>query len=110
MKKKGISNQIKQAPVPNSFIPKGYATDNLLSQIITSKYQYGLPLYRQETMFKQYSIELSRKTTTDWMKKSADILQVLYDRIRQQLLKHSVIHADERVKIRKKKQSSAITV
>ena len=41
---------IKQAPVPHSVIPKGYATPSLLSQIVTSKYQYGLPLYRQEAM------------------------------------------------------------
>lgn len=61
----GISNSVKQALVPNSFIPKGYATLSLLSQIITSKYQYGLPLYRQEDMFKQHGIELSRKTTAD---------------------------------------------
>lgn len=52
----GTCNQVKQAPVPSSVIPKGYATPSLLSQIITSKYQYGLPLYRQETMFKQYGI------------------------------------------------------
>lgn len=42
--KEGISNTVKQAPVPHSVIPKGYATPSLLSQIITSKYQYGLPL------------------------------------------------------------------
>lgn len=91
----GTCNQVKQAPVVPSVIPKGYATPSLLSQIITSKYQYGLPLYRQESMFKQYGIELSRKTTADWMMKSADILQILYDRLRQHLLKQSVIHADE---------------
>ena len=36
-------------------------------QVITSKYQYGLPLHRQEAMFKQYGIEMSRKTLSDWM-------------------------------------------
>lgn len=91
----GTSNQIKQAPMPNSVIPKGYATPSLLAQIITSKYQYGLPLYRQETMFKQYGIELSRKTTSDWMMKCGDILQILYDRLKTIQLKQAVIHADE---------------
>jgi transposase len=38
--------EIKQAPVPSSLIPKSFATASLISQIITSKYQYGLPLYR----------------------------------------------------------------
>lgn len=93
--KNGTRNTIKQAPVPHSVIPKGYATASLLSQIITSKYQYGLPLYRQEAMFKQYGIELSRQTMADWMMRSADILQILYDHLRQILLKQAVIHADE---------------
>lgn len=91
----GTSNQIKQAPMPSSVIPKGYATPSLLAQIITSKYQYGLPLYRQEAMFKQYGIELSRKTTSDWMMKCGEILQVLYDRLKNIQLQQPVIHADE---------------
>jgi len=57
----GIKNEIEIAPLPVSPIPKGIATPSLLSQIITSKYQYGLPLYRQESMFKQYRIALGRK-------------------------------------------------
>ncbi|MCL1128076.1 IS66 family transposase zinc-finger binding domain-containing protein, partial [Shewanella surugensis] len=50
----GTQANIKQAPVPASPIPKGFATASLLSQIITSKYQYALPLYRQEMLFKQH--------------------------------------------------------
>jgi transposase len=93
--KDGISNSIKQAPVPASIIPKGYATPSLLSQIITSKYQYGLPLYRQESLFKQYGIDLSRKTMADWMIRSQLALQILYERLREILLQQSVIQADE---------------
>ena len=46
-------------------------------------------------MFKQYGIELSRRTTAQWMKKCADILQILYDKLRRKLLEQSVIYADE---------------
>tara|TARA_R110000765_G_scaffold423900_1_gene533519 strand:- start:69 stop:1565 length:1497 start_codon:yes stop_codon:yes gene_type:complete len=93
--KDGTHNTIKQAPVPPSVIPKGYATPSLLSQIVTSKYQFGLPLYRQEAMFKQYGIELSRKTMADWMLKCADLLTPLYDRLHELILKQGVIAADE---------------
>jgi transposase len=93
--KQGTRNTIKQAPVPHSVIPKGYATPSLLSQIITSKYQYGLPLYRQEAMFKQYGIALSRKTMASWIMRCSDILQVLYDRLKAIQLEQPVIHADE---------------
>ena len=87
--------EIKQAPVSPAIIPKGIATPSLLSQIVTSKYQYGLPLYRQEAMFKQYGIDLSRKTMADWMIRCSESLEVLYNQLRQILLQQSVIQADE---------------
>ncbi|MBR7890325.1 IS66 family transposase [Marinomonas sp. A79] len=86
---------IKQAPMPASIIPKGIATPSLLSQVITGKFQYSLPLYRQETMFKQYGIELSRQTMSDWMQKCSAALQPLYDRLHTILLEQPVIQADE---------------
>jgi transposase len=46
-------------------------------------------------MFKQYGIELSRKTTAQWMMKCADILQILQDTLRKRLLEQPVIYADE---------------
>jgi len=46
--------------MPSTPIPKGIATASILSQLITAKYQYGLPLYRQETLFNDYGITLSR--------------------------------------------------
>ncbi|GAA4875592.1 IS66 family transposase [Ferrimonas pelagia] len=89
------SVEVKQAPPAKSVIPKGIATPSLLSQIVTSKYQYGLPLYRQEAMFKQYGIDLSRKTMSDWMMRSADALRPLYERLRQELLNEPILQADE---------------
>lgn len=87
--------EIKQAPVPASPIPKSFATASLLSQIITSKYQYSLPLYRQENLFKEYGIDLSRQTMSGWLLKSADLLKALYDKLHQILLQQNVIQADE---------------
>lgn len=49
----GIAVKIKQAPVSPSPIPKRIITASPLSQIITSKYLYSLPLYQQENLFKQ---------------------------------------------------------
>ncbi|WP_345530738.1 IS66 family transposase, partial [Thalassotalea piscium] len=93
--KTGTSNPIKQALMPVSPIPKGIATASLLSQLITSKYQYGLPLYRQESLFKQYGIALSRQTMSDWMLKSAALFPPLIKRLKEELRKQAVIHADE---------------
>jgi transposase len=93
--KTGTKNNIKQAQMPLMPINKGMATSSLLSQIITSKYQYALPLHRQEMMFKQYGIELSRKTMSDWVLKSATLFEPLIKRLRETLLTQPVVHADE---------------
>ena len=91
----GTHANIKQAPVPASPIPKGFATPSLLSQLITSKYQYALPLYRQETLFKQHGIALSRQTMADWMMKSASLFKPLCHLLHHHLLIQGVLHADE---------------
>jgi transposase len=91
----GTEVAIKIAPVPPTPIPKSFATASLLAQIITSKYQYALPLYRQESLFKQYGIELSRKTMASWMMRSAHLLEPIYQQLQQIQLQQSVINADE---------------
>jgi len=91
----GTEVKIKIAPVPVSPIPKSIATASLLSQIIINKYQYALPLYRQESLFKQYKIELGRQTMASWMLKLTPLLNRVYQRYRQILLQQSVIHADD---------------
>ena len=91
----GEQTKIQLASLPARPIPKSIATSSLLAQIITSKYQYALPLYRQESLFKQHGIELSRSTMSIWMLKSAALLQPVYDRLKEGLLQQPVIQADE---------------
>jgi transposase len=93
--KNGTANHIKIAPMPSTPIPKGIATASLLSQLITAKYQYGLPLYRQEKMFNDYGISLPRQTMSDWLLRSSKLLMPLYEVLKQKLLEQAVIHADE---------------
>jgi len=66
-----------------------------LSQIITCKYQFGLPLYRQETMLSDIGIELSRQTMSSWILRCATLLEPLYMRLKEVLLAEPAIHADE---------------
>jgi len=91
----GTEVKIKIAPVPKTPIPKSIATPSLLAQVITSKYQYALPLYRQEQMFRQFDIDLNRKTLAEWMIRCGDLLEPVYRRMKDRLLLQSVIQADE---------------
>ena len=86
---------IKQKKMPPSVIEKSYATPSLHSLIITNKFQFSLPLYRQEKLFAQYNIHLSRQTQSEWMIKCASALMRVYQHLKQHLLKQFTIHTDE---------------
>lgn len=93
--KHGTETNIKIVPVQPGILPKSIATPSLLAQIISAKFQFGLPLYRQEAMFKQYGIELNRQTMSRWMLKVSDRLRPLYGRMHELLLKQPALWADE---------------
>lgn len=76
-------------------IPKSNASPGLLAHIAVAKYQDGLPLYRMETVFKRLGISLPRNTQANWMIKSSQLLQPLYNLLNDQLLNSGYIHMDE---------------
>jgi transposase len=91
----GTEVAIQIADVPSTIIPKSMATPSLLAQIISSKMHYGLPLYRQEKMFAQAGIELSRQTMSRWLITCADKLEPLLTLMKNMLLQQPVLWADE---------------
>jgi transposase len=91
----GTQVSIQIADVPDSVIPKSMATPSLLAQIVSNKMHYGLPLYRQEKMFSEAGIELSRQTMSRWLITCADKLQSLMLLMKAELLKQPVLWADE---------------
>jgi transposase len=94
--KNGTKTPIKQAPSVASILPKSYATPSIIAQLITAKYQHGLPLYRQEVIFSQLGIDLCRQTMSDWLIKIANVLHpILYEYWHKLLLQQDVIKADE---------------
>ena len=90
----GGFRQAKRDPDP---IPKSFASSGLLAQIVVSKYEDALPLYRQEKIFARYQIDLNRTTMARWMIQCARLARPLYNLMHEQLLETEVIHADETV-------------
>ena len=93
--KQGEKNTVVMAAAPSSIIPKSFATPSLLAQIIANKYYYALPLYRQESLFSQSGIKLSRKTMSQWILKCAEKLEPLIALLKETLLVQEVLFADE---------------
>lgn len=81
--------------MPKQPIPKSIAGPGLLAYITTAKYQDALPLYRQENAFKRLGVALSRQTMANWMVKTAELCQPLYNLMQDHLLDSGYLHMDE---------------
>lgn len=86
---------LTQAPVPAQVIDKGMATPGLLAQVLVAKYADHLPLYRQERIFERAGLKLARSTLAEWVGACGVHLQPLADALRDAILSHRVVHADE---------------
>lgn len=84
-----------QAPVPAQIIDKGIPTAGLLAQVVVAKYSDHLPLYRQERIFGRAGVEIPRSTLAQWVGICGVRLQPLVDALKGEILRHSVLHADE---------------
>ena len=94
----GTSATIAKAPMPKPTIPHSIASESAIAYVITQKYQFGLPLYRQEQQWKMLGIQISRQTMANWVIDSSERwLTLIYNRMRQYLLERDIIHADESV-------------
>lgn len=84
-----------QAPVAPHIIDKGMPTTGLLAQVLVAKYADHMPLYRQEGIFERAGMAIARSTLAQWVGMCGVQLQPLVDALREELLTHAVLHADE---------------
>ena len=83
---------------PKPLMKHSMASPSSVATVMTRKYADGLPLARQEKIWKREGIELSRATMANWVIKcSADWLKPVYRRMKHYLLDGKVIHGDETV-------------
>lgn len=87
---------VVEVPQPNPVIKGSFASAEAIAHLMAQKFVMHSPLYRQEQELKQKGIELSRQTMSNWFITASRMwLEPLYDRLKEQLLKESVLHADE---------------
>jgi transposase len=91
-----LKSKMYKADMKDSIIFKSFASPSLLSYIIDNKFNKGLPLYRQEVMFNQIGLKLSRQTMANWMiKLYSEYLKKMTDYMHKVLLQSDYLHADE---------------
>lgn len=90
--------EIYKPAIPAPLLPHSYASASVVTDVLVRKYVDGMPLYRQEQMWKRMGVALRRGTMANWMILISDIyLKPFWLRIQEELLSQAVIHADETV-------------
>ena len=86
---------IQAAPLPAQIIDKGIPAPGLLAQVVIAKHDDHLPLYRQEEIYARSGVHIPRSSMAQWVGICGVRLAPLADALREYILSHGVIHADE---------------
>jgi transposase len=83
------------AQLPSMPIEKGMAGSSLLSWIIIEKFVYHMPLHRLIQKFSREGIKIPPATISDWVRQTCHLLELLYEKLIEQVLKQTYLQADE---------------
>ena len=91
-----ITTPIKTAAADPAVIKGSIATPEAIAHIMTQKFVMYSPLYRQEQEYGRAGVPLSRQTMSNWLLKATALwLKPVYERMKAELLKQDILHADE---------------
>lgn len=86
---------IIQAPAPRRMIEGGMATTSFIAWIVTQRFAWYLPIYRQTQMLAGHGLTLDRSTAVRWVQRAAWWLEGIYDRQLAFIHRQGRIHVDE---------------
>lgn len=89
------SGGILIADLPSQVLPRSNAGASLLAHLLVSKYQDHLPFYRQLEIFKRQKIILAASSVNGWFSDSVDLLKLLYETLKKEVLSCDYIQIDE---------------
>ena len=89
--KRKDNGQIVCPPAPPAVLGKSLADVSLLACMAIDKFRYHLPLYRQHQRMQAAGVRLARSTLTNWMHRTADLLEPIYQAQVESTLKREVL-------------------
>ena len=91
----GEANIVKAAKEP-ALLPGSFASAEAVAYLAAQKFVMYSPLYRLQQEFERQGLKLSRQTMANWLLNTSEKwLRPVYDTLREQLRKETVLHADE---------------
>ena len=89
------SSHILQAPAPVPVLGGGHVAADFLAGVLTDKFVYHIPEYRQVKMYAEAGVKLSTSTLNDWVHRTAGKLYPLYETLIDDILQSDYLQVDE---------------
>ena len=84
-----------QVPAPSRPIDGSMAGAGLLANVLVSKFDDHLPLYRQNEIFARLGADIPDSTLVDWCGRACQVLAPLADRIAAKVTASDLLNADD---------------
>src|SRR5215475_4924577 len=94
IKRKG-TEVLSCPPAPPAVFEKSFADVSVLADLLIEKFVFHLPLYRQHQRLLQAGIRLSRGTLTQWVQRTAELLEPIYYALLSSILQSWLLVMDE---------------
>lgn len=92
---KGCEGTMRLSRMPLQPIPQSIAAPGLLAMVIDAKFNRHMPLFRQEAVFKDAGLSLTRGTLSHWLSKSSDLVAPLVKLMTADIVEYDIAYADE---------------
>ena len=86
---------LKVTPAPARIIPRGLLSEAAQAWVITSKYQFGMPLYRQAALLRRFGGELASNTLAAGVVRIGQAVQPIINLLRDHLLESDLVYGDK---------------
>jgi transposase len=86
--------QVIAAQKPFQPIDKGFPAPGLIAHVGVAKFDWHLPLYRQERIYRAQGLPIARSSMSRWLKGGADMLDLIVGRMHQLALSSRLIQSD----------------
>jgi transposase len=88
------TEELSCPPAPPAVLEKSFADVSILAGRLLDKLRYHLPLYRQHQRLAHAGIRLSRATLTQWVQRTAALLEPIYYALLSSILPSAVLTMD----------------
>ena len=82
-------------PAPSAVLERSFAEVSLLAGLLVDKFRFHLPLYRQHQRLAAAGIHLSRATLTQWVHRTAALVEPISHALLSSILQSKVLAMDE---------------